>query len=101
MRVLFICNQNRHRSKTAEAVFKDQFETRSAGLYNETPVTEEQLTWAETVVVMEDAQRAELGRRFPEQYLRKRIVSLGIPDTYGYGQPELVSLLQKRMTELL
>jgi predicted protein tyrosine phosphatase len=101
MNVLFICNQNRHRSKTAEVVFRSQFDVASAGLYNETPVTEVQIAWADLVVVMEEEQRAELGRRFPKLYLQKRILSLDVPDTYSYGQPELIHLLQKRMAELV
>ena len=67
MKVLFICNQNENRSKTAEEIFKDRFETKSAGLYNERPVDEKQLSWAELVVVMEDAQRTEISRRFPKR----------------------------------
>ncbi len=35
MKVLFICNQNENRSKTAEELFKGKFETTSAGLYKE------------------------------------------------------------------
>jgi len=94
MKVLFICNQNR--SKTAEEVFKGRFETRSAGPYNTRPVTAENLSWADLVVVMEDAQRAEIGRRFPRLYMQKRIISLGIPDIYRHGQPELIDALLSR-----
>jgi predicted protein tyrosine phosphatase len=101
MKVLFICNQNRHRSKTAEYLFKQQFETRSAGLYNDVLVMEAHLAWADIVAVMDDDPRAELGRRFPRQYLQKRIVSLGIPDTYSFNRPELIALLQNRVAELL
>ncbi|MBI3051207.1 hypothetical protein HYY74_02010 [Candidatus Woesearchaeota archaeon] len=43
MNVLFICNQNRNRSKTAEMLFKAPYTTRSAGLYNEKPVTEAEI----------------------------------------------------------
>ncbi len=101
MNVLFICNQNLNRSKTAERIFKGRFRTKSAGLYNEKPVNEKQLSWADVVVVMEDEQRSELARRFPEQYIQKRILSLGIPDAYRYGQPELVSALTSKINELL
>jgi predicted protein tyrosine phosphatase len=101
MKVLFICNQNRHRSKTAEELFKSRLEAKSAGLYSENPVTEKQIEWADFVVVMEDFQRTELAKRFPEQYLKKRIVSLGIPDQFNYNQPELIELLESRMQELL
>jgi len=101
MKVLFICNQNQHRSKTAEHIFKDRFETKSAGLYDETPVTEDQISWADVIAVMEDFQREEIGKRFPKQYLKKRIVSLSVPDAYSYNQPELVELLKARVGELL
>ena len=101
MKVLFVCNQNRNRSKTAERLFSGQFETKSAGLYNETPITAKQLSWADVVVVMEDEQRAELGRRFPKEYLQKWVVSLGIPDVYKEGQPILEEMLAKRLKALL
>lgn len=100
MNVLFICNQNLNRSKTAEHIFKERFKTRSAGLYNNKPVDEKQLSWADVVVVMEDAQRSELAKRFPKQYMQKRILSLGIPDIYNYGQPELVNALKSKVDEL-
>lgn len=97
MNVLFICNQNKHRSKTAEEVFRKKFNTRSAGLFNETPVTEDQLAWADVVAVMEDFQRSELAQRFPKMYLKKRIISLDIPDVYSYNQPELIAVLKSKI----
>lgn len=97
MKVLFICNQNQHRSKTAEKLFKDRFQTKSAGLFNEKPVSEKQLSWADVIVVMEDFQRAEIAKRFPKQYLQKRIISLDIPDVFHYNQPELVDLLNSKI----
>lgn len=100
MKVLFICNQNQNRSKTAEELFKNKFEVKSAGLYNEKPVTKSQLEWADIIVVMEDEQRKELGKRFPTPYLKKRIISLNIPDVYSYGQPQLINILKSKMSEL-
>ncbi len=97
MKVLFICNQNQNRSKTAELLFKKHYETKSAGLYNEHPVTQEQIEWADTIVVMEDQQRTELSKRFPRHYLQKRIISLDIPDMYIKDQPELVQELRKKI----
>lgn len=101
MKVLFICNQNQHRSKTAEAMFKDRFQTRSAGLYNEHPVKEQDLEWADIIIVMEDFQRTELSKRFPKLYLKKQIISLDIPDMYQYNQKELRDLLEKRMSQAI
>ncbi len=101
MNILFICNQNKHRSKTAEEIFKHQFNTASAGLYNERPVTLKQLTWADLIIVMEEHQRKELSLRFPKIYLSKRILCLDIPDIYHYQQHELITLLQSRIHEAL
>lgn len=100
MKVLFVCNQNQHRSKTAEEVFKNKFETRSAGLFNEKPISEKDLSWADKVIVMEDFQRAEIAARFPRQYLQKQIFSLSISDEFQFNQPELISLLHKKMDVL-
>ncbi|MBI2542185.1 phosphotyrosine protein phosphatase [Candidatus Woesearchaeota archaeon] len=101
MKVLFICNQNQNRSKTAEDVFKGRFQTKSAGLHNVRPVTEKQLSWADVIIVMEDIQRSEIAKRFPEHYMQKRILSLGIPDVYHYNQPELIDVLKSKVNELL
>jgi predicted protein tyrosine phosphatase len=99
MNVLFICNQNQHRSKTAEELFKSRFQTRSAGLYNEHPIEEKDLEWANMVIVMEDFQRTELAKRFPKAYLKKQIIVLDIPDMFQYNSPELKDILEKRMQE--
>ena len=100
MKVLFICNQNENRSKTAEELFKSKFEAKSAGLYNEKPLTEKQLSWADVVIVMEDEQRGEIAKRFSKVYMQKRIVSLNIPDIYYYNDPELIKVLKVKMKEL-
>jgi len=100
MKVLFVCNQNENRSKTARELFKDRFETKSAGLYSQKSVTEKELSWADVVVVMENEQRKEIGDRFPEQYLQKKIICFDIPDVYHFNQPELVEILNARVNEL-
>ena len=101
MKVLFICNQNQNRSKTAEEVFKGRFKTKSAGLYNEKPVSKKELSWADTIVVMEDEQRKEIAQRFPDIYMQKQILSLEIPDVYHYNQPELIDVLKAKVNNLL
>jgi predicted protein tyrosine phosphatase len=100
MRLLFICNQNENRSKTAKEIFKNKFETKSAGLYNKKPVNEEQLSWADKVVVMEDEQRSEIAKRFPKQYIKKQIISLNIPDIYNYNNPKLIKVLSSNIINL-
>jgi predicted protein tyrosine phosphatase len=100
MNILFVCNQNQHRSKTAETIFKNKFNTKSAGLYNKKPLTKKQLQWADEVIVMEDRQREEIAKRFPDEYIKKRILSLDIPDIFHYNQPELIDLLKNKMKKL-
>jgi len=99
-KLLFICAQNINRSKTAEHLFKDRYETKSTGLYNLSPVTREQLEWADIVIVMEPAHREEISLLHPDMYLKKKIIILDIPDNYRYMQPELIELLEKKMTAL-
>jgi predicted protein tyrosine phosphatase len=99
MNILFVCNQNQNRSRTAEELFKGRFNTKSAGLYNQKPLTERQLSWAEVVIVMEEEQRSEIARRFPKLYMQKRILSLEIPDVYSYGDLRLIEMLKSKVEE--
>jgi len=100
MKVLFVCNQGQNRSKTAEVLFKDKFETRSTGLYNNL-LTEKDLLWADIVFVMEDFQRSEIAKRFPKMYLKKHILSLDVADIYRFEQPELIEELNKKVNQAI
>jgi len=95
--VLFVCNQNQNRSKTAEIIFKNKFNTKSAGLYNTNPVTAKQISWGDVILVMEEEQRSELAKRFPKQYIQKRILSLDIPDVYKFNDQKLIKSLQYKI----
>lgn len=98
-KTLFICNQNQHRSKTAELLFKEQYNARSAGLFNEKPVTKDQINWADIILVMEESQRHEIAKRFPKEYMKKQIICLDVPDIYKFNQPELIKLLKNKIDE--
>ncbi|MEK6809167.1 MAG: phosphotyrosine protein phosphatase [Nanoarchaeota archaeon] len=99
MNALFICNQNKHRSKTAELLFQGRFNVKSAGLHGGKLVTKTELEWADIVFVMEEEQRHEVAKRFPAEYLHKRILNLDIPDIYTFNQPRLAKLLQHKIDE--
>jgi predicted protein tyrosine phosphatase len=102
---LFICSQNKLRSPTAEAVFAKwlDVEADSAGTNNdaETPLTPEQIDWADIIFVMEKAHRSKLSKKFRKYLNGKRVVCLDIPDDYEYMQPELVKLLEARVGRFL
>lgn len=103
--VLFVCTQNRLRSPTAEQVFADWpgVETQSAGLGNDAgnPVSPELLAWADLIFVMEQAHRNKLSAKFRTCLGGKRIICLDIPDQYGYMDPLLVQLLQRKVSRFL
>lgn len=101
MKVLFVCNMNKHRSKTAEMLFRDRFQTKSAGLFNEKPVAVDEIEWADTIAVMEDFQREELVKRFPNECVQKRLITLGVPDFFQFNQPELIDLLKTKVERLI
>jgi predicted protein tyrosine phosphatase len=102
---LFICSQNKLRSPTAETIFAKwpNVETDSAGTNNdaETPLTPEQIDWADIIFVMEKTHRSKVSKRFGKYLNGKRVVCLDIPDDYEYMQAELVKLLEARVGKFL
>ena len=102
LHALFICSRNRLRSPTAAQVFAttDGVETDSAGLAvdAECPISAEQLAWADIVFVMEKVHRSKLSQRFGRNLVGKKVVCLDIPDNYDFMQPELVALLDRKVS---
>jgi predicted protein tyrosine phosphatase len=101
-RVLFICSANRLRSPTAEQVFSTypDLEVASAGLSHDAAerLTPEHLEGVDTIFVMEKAHKAKLSRHFRTHLKGARIICLDIPDDYAFMQPELIALLEARVT---
>ena len=99
-RILFLCSQNKLRSPTAEAVFahNSAIEVDSAGLNNdaEVPLSEEQVRWADLILVMEKSHRNRLNSKFKNALAGKRIAVLDIPDEYDFMDPALIALLKVR-----
>jgi predicted protein tyrosine phosphatase len=98
VRALFVCSQNRLRSPTAEQTFANTpgLEVDSAGLNHdaETPLSAEQVSWADVIFVMEKAHRNKLAKKFKPQLNGKRVICLNIPDDYDFMDPTLVRLLK-------
>ncbi len=99
-RILFLCSQNKLRSPTAETIFADYegIEVDSAGLNHDavTPLSAEQLAWAEVILVMEKSHLNRLNRKFRKHLKGKRIAVLNIPDNYEYMDEALIALLKTR-----
>ena len=100
-RVLFICEGNIHRSRTAERLYASTpgIKVRSAGLASSSrvQVTEELLAWANDIFVMESRLIHLLQSRFVTSRAVRWAISLDIPDDYQFMQPELVAILTERL----
>lgn len=104
LKVLFVCTINRMRSATAQVIFQDdnRFEVKSAGTDKNanTVLTQDLLSWADSIIVMEKHHRNFIQKKFPEIYNTRKIVCLYIPDDYDYMQPELISILKNKMEDV-
>lgn len=98
--VLVLCGRNKKRSRTAEAIFKNdtRFEIRSAGLSakSDRKVSESDLRWANLVLIMEHKQRGKLHSQFPGVEFPP-VVVLQIGDEYAFMDPELTNVLTEKI----
>ncbi len=103
--ILFLCSQNKLRSPTAEAIFSDypEVEVDSAGLNHDavTPLSPEQLSWADIILVMEKSHLNRLNRKFKHHLKGKRVAVLNILDEYDYMDEDLIALLKSRCSRYL
>lgn len=102
--ILVVCGRNKKRSRTAEHIFKndDRFNIRSAGLspQSDRKITENDLTWADLVFVMDAGQRTRIWEQF-RHFELSDIEVLDIPDDYEFMDEELIDLLSDRMNSTL
>jgi predicted protein tyrosine phosphatase len=104
-RVLFICALNRARSATAERLFckRADLEVCSAGTSEDARVrvNRRMLDWADLIFTMDLDQHAALERLFPGHPALQGLVCLDIPDRFGFLDPQLVTLLEDRVSARL
>lgn len=102
--ILVVCGRNKKRSRTAESIFKNdnRFNIRSAGLSSKSDrkITENDLSWADLVFVMETGYRARIVGQYRHMELPP-IEILDIPDDYEFLDEELVELLTDRINNTL
>lgn len=104
-KILFVCSQNRLRSPTAEQIFsrRPDLEVLSAGTNNDAdnPLSAELVEWADIIFVMEKAHLNKLKQRFRAALKNTRVICLDIPDRYPFMDPELVRLLETKVSRYL
>lgn len=103
-KLLVVCGKNKKRSRTAEFIFKNdpRFSVRSAGLSPKSnrKITENDLNWADLVLVMERDHRSKIKELYRFLNLPK-IESLDIPDEYEFMDRGLIELLTDKINEAL
>ena len=96
-KILFVCTSNIQRSPTAEKIFKNKYDVKSAGVDSYVnPLTKAMLKWADIVFVMEDEHKTKILNRFPKEY-GKKVISLDVPDIFDYMDKKLIKLLKKKV----
>lgn len=106
MKTLFICSANKQRSKTAEDYFaakypQEQFLSAGTNLKicrkeGTVELTEDLLSWADRIFVMEQKHHDAIIKRTGSKYLQK-IKVLHIQDVYKYYDPLLIELLKEKV----
>ena len=105
MNVLFICSRNQWRSPTAETIWRKHpgLSVRSAGTSPSArhTVTEQDIHWADKILVMEEKHQSRLKAAFGRMLQNKEIYVLDIPDDYKYMDPELIEQLSSSVASIL
>lgn len=103
--MLFVCQNNGARSKTAEILFYENMDInpKSAGLSpdSEQRLSHPRIRWADIVFVMDQAEADAVRGKFSKSLADKPLVILDIPDDFIYVEQPLVALLQKRVAPYL
>lgn len=104
-KLLFVCSENRLRSATAEAIFSEYegVEAIGAGTNKDavTPVSGDLIEWADIILVMETIHRDKISAKFNKLLRGKMMVVLDIPDNYQRMQPELIHLLEAKVSKYI
>ncbi len=98
-KILFVCLVNMCRSVTAEEIFKDRYDTKSAGVspFAEQKVTQQLLDWADVVVVMENYMKNRIMYKFKCE--QDKIKVLNIDDIYNPMDDELIKILETKVPQ--
>jgi predicted protein tyrosine phosphatase len=92
------------RSATAQNIFENdiRFEVKSAGTDQSaaTILTTQLMDWSDAIVVMEKQHRNFIRSKYPDYYIKKKIVCLYIPDEYDFMQPELIAILKNKVEDV-
>jgi predicted protein tyrosine phosphatase len=104
-KVLFVCTANVSRSPTAEGLFQGWdgvWEAKSAGILPDPRgrlLTQELVDWADLIIVMELIHSEYITSHF--QCSPDKIRILNVADKYSRDDPELVTVLRRKVPPIL
>lgn len=102
MNLLFVCSENKLRSPTGEEVFSRYPGVVAIGCGTnsdaETPISGDLIEWADVIFVMEKVHLSKVRRKFRDLLGGKKLVCLNVKDNYSRMDPELVRLLERRVS---
>ncbi|MFK7944995.1 MAG: phosphotyrosine protein phosphatase [Paracoccaceae bacterium] len=98
-RVLFLCGEGRTLSPTAAQIFEaPDLRTDFAGVGKgaDDTLSDQQIDWADLIMVMERRHATRLNERFGGMLAGKKIVVLDIRDRYTFMEPGLIAELDEK-----
>jgi len=102
-KALFVCTGNMDRSPTAEWLLKGKkgFEAKSAGtwIHAEKRISKDLVDWADIIFAMEEKHKEAILAISPEA--KDKVIVLNVPDIYGRNDPELVRILEEKLSRHL
>lgn len=100
--LLFVCSENRLRSPTGEEVFSKYEGINAIGCGTNkdaaTSVSGDLIEWSDIVFVMEKSHRNKVMKKFKNLLKGKKLVCLAIPDNYERMDPELIRILEDKVS---
>lgn len=101
-KLLFVCDENRCRSPTAEELFKGnkKYSAKSCGISKqaEQKINQDLVKWADQIFTMDKYQIFYILRHFKKD-VKRNIINLDIYDYYDKNHPELIDLLTRKLKE--
>ena len=105
MNILFVCSRNQWRSPTAEKIFSRRtgLAVRSAGTSRNARrrITVNDLRWADIILVMEQKHKSRIQAEYRDEVRYKNLQVLDIPDDFRYMDPDLIEILEGKVSPLV
>ena len=105
MNILFVCSRNQWRSPTAEKIFSRRtgLAVRSAGTSRNARrrITVNDLRWADIILVMEQKHKSRIQAEYRDEVRYKNLQVLDIPDDFRYMNPDLIEILEGKVSPLV